>query len=859
MDKSIAVHDMPDARVQAPRSYAERLVAKVFRWLLALFTVLTGLVLLVGGGWLAWLGGNWMYLVLGLLFVGAGVALAFRRPVGVVLLLIAVILAFIWAFMEADGNRWALIPRLTLPVGFAAVGLLLFPTLTGRVSRPAGWGGAALLVAAALLSPFVLPDNRTDNEALIAQIAARTPSVQTAAVETDVGALPPGEWRAYGGTRGSTRYSPAGEITPNNVAKLERAWVFNTGDLPKDSKRLPGGKKPKHAAETTPLKIGDALYLCTPMGNIIALDPETGAQRWRFDAGVKDDYIPYSATCRGVAYYEKSVKPEEGDFASPVSEVEVDTIEDVVVTESVQQLPAEEKDCAARVIMGTLDARIIAVDAATGRPCEDFGLQGEIRITDGMGEVIPGMVAITSPLTIVNGVIVTNHQVKDNVDIDAPSGVIQGFSAETGELVWAWDMVRPGRKDRPQEPDEYTRGTPNSWTISSADPELGLVYLPMGNSAGDYISYDRHPEELTYATSLVALDAATGDVRWHFQTVHNDVWDYDLGSQASLVDFPTAQGVRKALILPSKQGDLFVLDRETGEPIVEVEERAVPQGGVEPQLRSPTQPFSTWATVAKPPLEGRDMWGMTLLDQLYCRVRFQRASYEGIYTPPTAKQPFIQYPGYNGGSDWGGIAVDEGRGIVVANYNDLPNYNKLLTKDVPIKGGGGGEQGPMAGAVYGIKVGAGFRNKYTQLICKEPPYGGIRGIDLATGETVWDQPIGTARANGPWGIPSKLPFLIGTPNNGGSVLTGSGLTFIGAATDNLFRAYDTASGEVLWDDVLPGGGQSNPMTYEHEGKQYVLIMAGGHHFMRTPVSDAVIAYALPGSVEGSPPDDVRGN
>jgi len=469
------------------------------------------------------------------------------------------------------------------------------------------------------------------------------------------------------------------------------------------------------------------------------------------------------------------------------------------------------------------------------------------------------MVSMTSSPTIVRGVVVTGHQVLDGQRRWAPSGVIQGFDAITGELRWAWDMVHPERTGRPPEGEAYSQGTPNMWTTATGDEALGFVYLPMGNSAGDYWSSSRRPEELRYATSLVALDVTTGRPVWHFQTVRNDVWDYDLGSQGTLVDFPTASGPVPALVLPSKQGDIYVLDRRTGRPLTEVGEMTVPTGGVEAPMRSPTQPFSRFHALRKPDLTERDMWGMTPIDQLVCRIQFRRASYRGIYTAPTVDQRWVQYPGYNGGSDWGGIAIDPDRGIILANYNDMPNYNRLVPRaevnekgwvprDVSAEVGEGGPEGagdPQVGTPYGIEVNAGWRLPFTKLLCKQPPYGGIRAIDLATGRTLWDRPLGTARKNGPFKIPSYLPINIGTPNNGGSVITAGGIAFIAAATDDLIRAIDMETGETLWQDALPAGGQAGPSVYEIDGRQYLVIMAGGHHFMETPAGDHVIAYALP--------------
>ena len=399
------------------------------------------------------------------------------------------------------------------------------------------------------------------------------------------------------------------------------------------------------------------------------------------------------------------------------------------------------------------------------------------------------------------------------------------------------------------------------WTTASGDEQLGLVYLPMGNSAADYYSKLRTPTEDKYATSVVAIDVTTGKPKWNFQAVHTDVWDYDFGSQASLVDFPTANGKVPALVVPSKQGDIYILDRRTGTPLTGVEERPAPGGGVEPERRAKTQPHSLYATLRKPDLTEKDMWGMTPFDQLVCRIQFKASSYSGFYTPPETDRHSIEYPGYNGGSDWGSVAVDTQRGVIVANYNDMPNYNILVPRAeadrkgwVPRdeataatlkKGGAEGAGDPQEGTPYAIDVNAGWRLPFTGLLCKEPPYGGIRAIDLASGKTLWDRPFGTARTNGPFGIASHLPIEIGTPNNGGSVVTAGGLIFIAAATDNLIRAIDLQTGKTVWSDVLPAGGQANPMVYEQDGVQYLVIMAGGHHFMETKAGDYVIAYALP--------------
>ena len=395
------------------------------------------------------------------------------------------------------------------------------------------------------------------------------------------------------------------------------------------------------------------------------------------------------------------------------------------------------------------------------------------------------------------------------------------------------------------------------WTSPTGDDVLGLVYLPMGNSGADYYSSLRRPAEKQVSSALVALDVHTGKPRWVFQTVKNDVWDYDLGSPATLVQFPSGAGMVPAIILPSKTGDIYVLDRRTGQPLTPVGTVRAPGGGVEPSERAPTQITSLYATVRQRDLKESDMWGMSPIDQMICRIQFRMADYRGWFTPPLYGKRWIEYPGYNGGSDWGGVAVDPRRGILVVNYNDMPNYNKLLTRKeadaqnikpvgVPnAKVGKGEDLGPQTGTPYADIINAGWRMPLTKMLCKQPPYGGIRAIDLVSGRTLWDHPFGDARRNGPFGLPSLLPIRIGTPNNGGAAVTAGGLIFIAATTDNQIRAIDITTGRTLWQATLPAGGQATPMVYDVGGKEYLVIMAGGHHFMETPEGDSLIAYALP--------------
>lgn len=823
----------PDQKAFRNRSLAVYLVAAIF--------ALIGMVLVIGGIWLALLGGSFYYVLAGSGLIATAWLILRGKRLGVGVYLLIYACTVIWAFWESGADPWALVPRLVGPTVLLALLFLITPLIDlHRTSwRKAGVAALASLGFLGLVQA----------EATIFQPSrgnsAFPDATRMAAGEGAVGA----DWPAWGGTQAGQRYSTLDQISARNVHKLKVAWTAHTGDLPG------GAGIGKYAAETTPIKIGNRLYMCSARNILIALDAATGKEIWRYDPKVSDNAIPYSASCRGVTAWRRGDSAAAPGNAPTLLATATENLPLGALAASRAALAATTA-CDLRIIEGTLDGRLIAVDAVDGKPCADFGLNGQVDIKQGMGTVYPGMVSITAPPVIVRGNIVTGHQVLDGQMKDAPSGVIQAFNAETGAFAWAWDLGRPGVYTPPEPGQEYTRGTPNMWTTAAADDRLGLVYIPTGNAAADYLSAHRTPEENEFSSSLVALDAHTGRPVWRFQTVRKDVWDYDLGSQPTLVNLRDGT---PALVLPSKQGEIYVLDRRTGQPLHEVKNVAVPGGGVEPGQRAETQPFSQFNSLKQPVMQERDMWGMSPIDQMICRIQFRRSVYQGYYTPPQKDRPWLEYPGYNGGSDWGSVAVDPVHGVIIANYNDMPNRNKLIPRKQAEKmglrargpeGNRGGSKAegagdPQEGTPYAIDVNAGWRLGLTGLLCKEPPYGGIRAIDLLTGKTIWDHPFGTARANGPWGLALGLPFDIGTPNNGGAVVTAGGLIFIAATTDNQIHAIDLRTGNTMWSDTLPGGGQANVMTYEQDGRQYVVVMAGGHHFMETPISDALVAYALP--------------
>jgi quinoprotein glucose dehydrogenase len=805
---------------------SESALARWGRRLLALVLGLFGLFMVIGGVWLIGLGGNWYYAIAGLLSIASAVALARRRPSATLWFGLLFALTLVWTIVESGADYWGWVPRFALMLIFAIAFSLLLPTLHAGLSR-----GVARVVPLVLVAGFVVagclafvPHHVTVASNVPA--AADNPFIADTGPAVESG-IPSTDWPAYGGNQAAQRYTSASQITPANVKNLQVAWTATVGDIPSDG---------RWGVQNTPLKIGNMVYVCGYLNKVTALEAGTGEHKWDFDPGITAASVPYTPSCRSMSYYEDPAT--SGAPASTTGAL-----------------------CDRRIIFGTLDARVIELDAQTGQRCTDFGKNGEVSLTEDMGKVYHGYVSITSPPIVIRDTIVVGHTTVDGQRAFGPAGVTKAFNVKTGELKWAWDAAAPNDPAPRKGDDLYKRGSPDVWTSFTGDNKLGLVFLPVANASGDYYSSSRTADELKYSPSLTALDVETGMPRWTFQNTHNDVWDYDPGSPPTLLDYPQADGSKvPAIIFPTKNGEFYVLNRETGKSLFDVEERPVPQGGLEPAARAKTQPFSKFASVAQPDLTPENMWGITPLDQLVCRIQFAQADYRGKFTPPDLKKPIIDYPGYNGGVDWGGVSFDPARGLIIANYNDMPNYTRLVSrkeadklgwkaKDVvndpaaDAKAEGAGD--PEEGVPVAVDVNAGWQLKATGMLCKEPPYGGIRAIDVRDGRTVWDRPLGTARENGPFGLPTGLPINIGTPNNGGSVVTKSGLIFIAAATDNLIRAIDITTGETIWSAALPAGAQAMPMIYEQDGREYVVITATGHHFMHTPKGNYVVAYALP--------------
>ena len=628
------------------------------------------------------------------------------------------------------------------------------------------------------------------------------------------------DWPYYGGDEGGQRHSKLTQIKPENVDQLEVAWTYHTGDMI-DVTQTAGAKEGSPHASTsfqnTPILVDRTLYICTPFNRVIALDPESGKEKWTFDPKVDLDGL-YLVNCRGVTAW-TDARAEQGAY------------------------------CQKRIFMGTIDGRMLALDAGTGRPCTDFGQNGVVDLREGVGDPRPGEYGVTSPPVVLRDRLITGSMVLDDRRVDAPSGVVRAYSARTGERLWAWNALPPGEQTNQTGP--FRQGTANAWSAFSTDSARDLVFVPTGNTSPDYFGGQRNGLDY-YSSSVVALDGESGKPVWHFQTVHHDIWDYDIGSQPVAFEFPTREGTRPGILAPTKMGHLFFLDRVTGKPLFPVEERAVPGGPVaEEGPISRTQPFPTRPRSLHPAtLKADEAFGFTPWDRRACKKAIESARSEGIFTPPST-QGSIQYPGMVGGMNWGSLSVDAGRKLAVVNTQRIATYIRMVPRadyDAMVaKQGGAPAFGyePQEGTPYALQ-------RYPLLSsllgapCNPPPWGTLSAIDLETGEVAWEVPLGNTRGLAPWPIWWMLGD-IGVPNLGGPITTESGLTFIGATTDGYLRAFKTESGKELWRSHLPAAAHATPMTYQLDpgGRQFVVVAAGGHMLLGSKPGDALVAFALP--------------
>jgi len=622
------------------------------------------------------------------------------------------------------------------------------------------------------------------------------------------------DWGYYGSDMFGQRFSSLNEINRKNVQHLKVAWTYRTGETGAGFARAG-----KMSFEVTPILAFGLLYLETPTNILIALDPETGVQRWRFDPHI-DRSRPYAeVSARGVSIWEDSDGRHTGE-------------------------------CTRRVFAGTLDARLLAVDAGTGHPCKDFGTGGQVDLTNGLTLHDRANYSVTSPPAIYENVVVVGSAIAENQADALERGVIRAFDARTGAQLWSFDPI----PDSPSHPaaaewnlaQAAASGGGNAWGLMSVDEDNGLILIPTGSISPDYFGGTRQGNN-RFANSLLALEAKSGKLAWSQQLVHHDLWDYDLAAQPVLGDIEV-QGIPvPAVIQATKTGMLYVFDRTKGQALVPISEKPVPPSFVAGEHASPTQPFSSIPSfVSQRPIDPDDAWGITFWDRGKCRDLLSNHRNEGLFTPPDPHGTVFS-PGYLGGVNWGGIVFDEQRQRVIAAVNHLP---MLLTLVPQAELQAQMQSGEFPNSEFAHQAGAAFGVRREPLLspwglpCTPPPWGSLVSVDLRRNRIVWQVPLGSTEGVGPWFAPTRD---FGMPNMGGPIGTAGDLVFVGAALDSYFRAFDIETGRELWKYRLPAGGQATPITYRagRNQRQFVVIAAGGHGMLNTPRGDYVIAFALP--------------
>jgi len=615
------------------------------------------------------------------------------------------------------------------------------------------------------------------------------------------------EWPNYGNDPGGMRYSPLSQINRQNVARLKVAWVFHTGEISDGN----DGRK-RSGFETTPILVDGMLYLTTPFNRVIALDPATGVQRWAYDPKIDQtgDYGD-GLVNRGVAAWLDASRPTG-------------------------------QPCRRRIFEATQDARLVALDAGGGAPCQDFGKGGQVSLRDVPG-YRPGWYHMTSPPTVIDDLVIVGSAIDDNHRVDMPRGVVRAFDARSGALRWSWDPI-PANPATAADSNTWNSGAANAWSIMSVDLERDLIFVPTGSASPDYYGGLR-PSDDKWANSVVALHAKTGAVAWGFQLVHHDLWDYDTASPPLLATLRHNGQNVPVVIQGNKTGLLYVLNRDTGVPVFPVEERAVPQSDVPGEVTSPTQPFP----VVPPPLSPHqlsadDAWGPTAADREACRNAIRGLRNQGIFTPPSLKGT-LAVPGNIGGMTWSGYAFDPEHSLLVVNTNNLVAKMKLIPRVTYEKAESraeDGDYGDQTGSPYGLY--RRFLQSPSDLPCGAPPWGVLTAVDMTEGKIRWQVPLGSMEDFG--GKHADLPA--GSISLGGPIATAGGLIFIAGTTDSYIRGFDVETGKELWKAQLPASGNATPMTYRlsQDGRQYVVVAAGGHpKITEESLGDALVAFTLP--------------
>lgn len=827
-----------------------RFIAFIF----AAVLFLVGAYLTIGGGYLLALGGSFYYLAYGLLLVVCAWLFQTKRRASTLLLCLGALFTLGWGVWEAGLDYWALFPRLLMPFGLAVAGLFVYALTGGAAQR----SSRKFAFASGCIGLVLCLGGFARGFVPVPVIPAKDGPFENAPPQNA-----PSDWTAYGRTDEGTRYAPFTQINPTTVKDLQLAWSVHTGD------RGPGVR------QDTPLQIGNVVYTCTPNDLTLAYDADTGRKIWSFNAHAKSA-IPWQR-CRGLAYYAvpETPAPAASETVAPAP-VSAPQSTEAASSTSVSSSPAATTPdqnaaaqpaaattpapqvCRQRIFNTTIDARLIALDAKTGVPCSDFGENGVVALDQGMGETPSGFYFQTSAPTVARGRIIIGGWVVDNQMRGEPSGVIRAFDAVTGKLVWAWDMGHPDWHGLPPEGEHYTRGTPNMWSTAAYDDKLGLVYVPLGNDTPDYNTINRKPIAHKYNSSVVALDIETGVPRWKFQTVHHDVWDYDLPSQPALVDAPDKTGkFVPALLQTTKRGQLFLLDRATGEPLADVVEKPVSISNAVPEEKnlSTHQPYSVgMPTIGDLPVTENHMWGVTTLDQLLCRIQFHKVRYTGDFTP-AGLHPSIEQPGNIGGMNWGSVSYDPLNHLAMLSDIRVPSlfyqvprkeYPQIIKEFPNASRDAGHGPSPELGTPYGIVTVLWLSP--LGVPCIQPPYGTISAVDLKTHKIAWQIPSGTAAKLGPFGITSHMPLTMGMPAYAGTMTTAGGLVFHASSQDYKIRAYDEKTGKQLWAYQMPLGSSATPMSYVSPatGKQYILVSVGGM-IHNGPQGDLLMAFSLPGS------------
>ena len=789
-------------------------------WVAALGVMVFGLLFTAGGGYLASLGGSWYFLLAGLGMIVSSVLLFKRSLKGAWLFALVMALTVIWAVIDAGLVFWPQVSRL-LALGFLSlVVALVYPTLRQANGLAGGRGGYALSgVLAIALAAGVW--------GMFIPHASVSPDGTGPAMTQVDPAKAQKNWEHYGNDEGGSRFAALDQINRDNVSQLVPAWTYHTGDV-----AVSDGNGAED--QMTPLQVGDKVFICTPHNNLIALDADTGKQLWKNEINAKSAVWQ---RCRGIAYFDATAAVAQGAQGNtPASPVTV---------------PAGA-NCQRRLLTNTIDARLIAVDADTGEFCQGFGTNGQVDLKAGLGKVPDSYYQLSSPPLMAGTTVVVGGRVADNVQTDMPGGVIRGFDVVTGQMRWAFDPGNPDDKQAPTGDATYVRSTPNSWAPMSYDPAMNTVFLPMGSASTDIYGVERTALNHKYGASVLALNATTGEEKWVYQTVHNDLWDFDLPMQPSLIDFAKPDGSKvPALVIGTKAGQLYVLDRATGKPLTEVKEIPVKPSDIPNEPYSPTQPLSVgMPQIGAQHLTESDMWGATPFDQMLCRIAFKKMRYDGLYTAP-GSDISLSFPGSLGGMNWGSISTDPVHGFIFVNDMRLGLWSQMVPQQKDALASTGGEAlntgmgaVPLKGTPYAVN-----KNRFLSVAgipCQAPPFGTLTAINMKTRKVAWQVPVGTVQDTGPMGIKMHLQLPIGMPTLGGTLSTQGGLVFIAGTQDYYLRAFNSANGEEAWKARLPVGSQGGPMTFvsPKTGKQYVVITAGGAR-QSADRGDYVIAYALP--------------